>query len=241
MNQGAVRESILIVEDNKETASLLSAYLEKEGFNTITAYDGRQALELAKADDIVFVVLDLMLPHLDGWEVCRELRRSSDVPILILSARGEAHERILGLTLGADDYVVKPFSPGELVARVKTILRRARPATSRLKEHLSCGELVLDLDKRKVTRQGEAIALTPSEYKLLHTLMTDAGRVFLREELLSCLYPHGDAVVDRVVDVHIGKLRQKIEDDPANLQYILTASGLGYQFADAVERKEIKL
>lgn len=241
MNHCASKDSILIVEDNKETSSLLSAYLEKEGFNTVSAYDGRQALELARSHEFVFVILDLMLPHLDGWEVCRELRRSSNVPILILSARGEAHERILGLTLGADDYVVKPFSPGELVARIKTILRRTRPGTSRRKEHLSCRELVLDLDKRKVTLNGKTLSLTPSEYKLLQTLMTDAGRVLLREELLSCLYPHGDAVVDRVVDVHIGKLRQKIEDDPANPQYILTARGLGYQFADAVERREVEL
>jgi DNA-binding response OmpR family regulator len=176
----------------------------------------------------------------DGWELCREFRRSSDVPILILSARGEAHERILGLTLGADDYVVKPFSPGELVARVKTILRRTRPDTSGRKERLTFRELVLDLDKRKLFQRGKTISLTPSEYKLLLTLMSDAGRVFLREELLSCLYPQGDAVVDRVVDVHIGKLRQKIEDDPANPHYILTARGLGYQFADAVEREEIE-
>jgi DNA-binding response OmpR family regulator len=238
MGQTAPRGSILIVEDNKETSSLLSAYLEREGFDTISAYNGQQALELARHDAPLLVILDLMLPLLDGWEVCRQLRRSSDVPILILSARGEAHERILGLTLGADDYVVKPFSPGELVARVTTILRRARPGSSKRKELLSCRELVLDLDRRKVTLCGHAVQLTPSEYKLLHTLMADAGRIFLREELLSCLYPHGDAVVDRVVDVHIGKLRQKIEDDPSNPQYILTARGLGYQFADRVEQPE---
>lgn len=241
MNQGTSKQSILIVEDNKETSALLSAYLEKEGFTTISAYDGRQALELARGQEIVFVILDLMLPHVDGWEVCRELRRSSDVPILILSARGEAHERILGFALGADDYVVKPFSPGELVARVKTILRRARPDSARPHDHLSCRELVLDLDKRKVTLCGKTISLTPSEYKLLQTLMTEAGKVFLREELLSCLYPHGDAVVDRVVDVHIGKLRQKIEQDPANPKYILTARGLGYQFSDSVRRGRVEL
>jgi DNA-binding response OmpR family regulator len=238
MDQTAPHQTILIVEDNKETSSLLSAYLEKEGFKTVSAYDGRQALQLARTNDLAFVILDLMLPHLDGWEVCRELRRSSDVPILILSARGEAHERILGLTLGADDYVVKPFSPGELVARIKTILRRARPDSSRRRKRLSCRELVLDLDKRKVTLCGETISLTPSEYKLLQTLMTEAGRILFREELLNCLYPYGDTVVDRVVDVHIGKLRQKIEKDPANPQYILTARGLGYQFSEAVEKAE---
>lgn len=241
MKQTPPQRTVLIVEDNKETASLLAAYLEKEGFNTVSAYDGRQALQLARTSDLIFVILDLMLPHVDGWEVCRELRRSSDVPILILSARGEAHERILGLTLGADDYVVKPFSPGELVARVKTILRRARPDSLRRKKRLSCHELMLDLDKRKITLCGETISLTPSEYKLLKTLMTEPGRILFREELLSCLYPYGDTVVDRVVDVHIGKLRQKIEKDPANPQYILTARGLGYQFSDAVEQVEEEL
>jgi len=235
MNQAAPKGTILIAEDNRETASLLSAYLEREGFNTVSAYDGRQALELARRHDPVFVILDLMLPHVDGWEVCRELRRSSDVPILILSARGEAHERILGLTLGADDYVVKPFSPGELVVRVKTILRRARPGSPERKGQLSCRQLVLDLEKRKLTLCGQVISLTPSEYKLLQALMTSAGRIFLREELLSYLYPHGEAVTDRVVDVHIGNLRQKIEDDPSQPRYILTARGLGYQFADGTE------
>src|SRR5215212_5598686 len=232
LEQVASERPILIAEDDRKTAALLSAYLEREGFSTIPAYNGRQALELTRHHNPIFVILDLMMPHVDGWEVCREVRRSSDVPILILSARGEAHERILGLTLGADDYVVKPFSPGELVARVKTILRRARPDPVKRRQRLSCRELVLDLEKRKVTLCGQAVQLTPSEYKLLQTLMADAGRIFLREELLSCLYPNGDAVVDRVVDVHIGNLRQKIEENPSNPQYILTARGLGYQFAD---------
>jgi DNA-binding response OmpR family regulator len=236
MNQTVSKGSILIVEDNKETSSLLSAYLEREGFNTIPAYNGRDALELARRHDPALLILDLMLPHVDGWEVCREVRRLSDVPILILSARGEAHERILGLTLGADDYVVKPFSPGELVVRVKNILRRARPDSQRSGERLSCGELVLDLEKRRVTLRGNAVALTPSEYKLLHALMTARGRVLLREELLNHLYPDGEAVTDRVIDVHIGNLRHKIEDDPSNPRYIMTARGLGYQFADGDER-----
>jgi DNA-binding response OmpR family regulator len=233
--------SILIVEDNKETSSLLSAYLEKEGFSTISAYDGQQALELARKHGPVLVILDMMLPKVDGWEVCREIRRSSDVPILILSARGEVHERILGLTLGADDYVVKPFSPGELVARVKTILRRVRSDSAKGKEKLSCRELVLDLEKRKVTLRGQAVQLTPSEYKLLQALMTASGRIFLREELLNYLYPDGQAVTDRVVDVHIGNLRQKIEDDLSKPQYILTARGLGYQFVDLDEQPEGEL
>lgn len=217
--------------------SLLSTYLEREGFSTMMAHDGREALDLALRHDPVLVILDLMLPHLDGWEVCREVRRSSDVPILILSARGEAHERMLGFSLGADDYVVKPFSPGEVVARVKTILRRAESGLSR-KGKLSCRELVLDQEKRKACLRGRTVSLTPSEYKLLQVLMTAAGRIFLREELLNHLYPQGEAVTDRVVDVHIGNLRQKIEDDPSKPRYVLTARGVGYQFADGDDLAE---
>jgi DNA-binding response OmpR family regulator len=233
--------AILIVEDNKETSFLLSAYLGKEGFDTISAFDGRQALELARRHNPALVILDLMLPQMDGWEVCREVRRSSDVPILILSAKGEAHERVLGLTMGADDYVVKPFSPEELVARVKTILRRVKPASPKEQGQLSYRGLVLDPEKRKATLRGQALQLTPSEYKLLQALMTAAGRIFLRDELLGHLYPDGGAVVDRVVDVHIGNLRQKIEGDPSKPQYILTARGLGYQFADGDARTEGEL
>lgn len=235
MERTASKRPILIAEDDGRTTSLLSAYLEREGFSTITANDGRRALELARRHDPVFVILDLMMPHLDGWEVCREVRRSSDVPILILSARGEAHERILGFSLGADDYVVKPFSPGEVVARVKTILRRMEPGAARRKARLSCGELVLDLEKRKVSLRGQAVLLTPSEYKLLHVLMSAAGRIFLREELLNHLYPNGETVCDRVIDVHIGNLRQKIETDSSQPRYVLTARGVGYQFADGDE------
>lgn len=227
---------ILIVEDDKKTASLLSVYLEKEGFETVTAYDGRQALELARTRNPIFVILDLMLPLLDGWEVCRRLRRSSDVPILILSARDEEIDRVSGLTLGADDYVVKPFSPREVVARVKAILRRGRLGRSDDEQVLSRGDLVLDPEKRKVTSDGHVVPLTPHELTLLRTLMATPGRVYTRDELLTRLYPGEDvAVIDRVVDVHIGKLRQKIEHEPSNPRYILTVRGVGYQFAETSE------
>jgi len=223
---------ILIAEDDHKTASLVALYLEKEGFKTIPAYDGQQALSLARQHNPAFVILDLMLPNLDGWEVCRELRRSSDVPILILTAREEEMDRVLGLSLGADDYVVKPFSPRELVARVKAILRRARPDVPKEKDRLSCGDLVLDLDKRRVTLSGRPVSLTLSEYKILQALMAAPGRIFSREELLDCLYPSGEAVIDRVIDVHVGKLRQKIEDDASRPKYILTVRGLGYRLAE---------
>lgn len=233
MNQSACSGPILIVDDDGKTSALVTLYLEREGFDSISASDGQQAIELANRHNPTLVILDLMLPNMDGWEVCRELRRSSDVPILILTAREEELDRILGLSLGADDYVVKPFSPRELVARVRAILRRARPNPWQAKGLLSHGELVVNLEKRKVTLNGDRVALTPSEYKLLHALMAAPGRVFTREELLNHLYPGGEAVIDRIVDVHIGKLRQKIEDDPSSPRFISTVRGVGYQFAEA--------
>jgi DNA-binding response OmpR family regulator len=204
MSSSATRGPILIVEDDKKTASLVQLYLEREGFETVLAHDGHEALELARRHRPIFIILDLMLPLVDGWEVCRELRRSSDVPILMLTARGEEVDRISGLTLGADDYVVKPFSPRELVARVKAVLRRGRLRSTVEKDILSHGGLALDPE-----------------------------RVFTRDELLDHLYPSGEAVIDRVIDVHIGKLRQKIEEDQANPRFILTVRGIGYQFEES--------
>lgn len=223
---------ILIVEDDRKTAALLELYLERDGFKTVLAYDGEQALELAQRHKPIFIILDLMLPVVDGWEVCRQLRRSSDVPILMLTARGEEVDRISGLTLGADDYVVKPFSPRELVARVRAVLRRGRLKLSKEKSVLSHAGLVLDLEKRKVSLNDRRVQLTPHEYNLLQTLMSAPGRVFTRDELLDQLYPGGEAVIDRVIDVHIGKLRQKIEEDPSKPRFILTVRGIGYQFEE---------
>lgn len=220
------------MEDDRKTASLVALYLEREGFKTVAAHDGHQAVELARRHNPVFVVLDLMLPNMDGWEVCRTIRQSSDVPILILTAREEEMDRVLGLSLGADDYVVKPFSPRELVARVKAILRRTRSESREQKNLLSFGPLVLDPQKRRVTLNNRPISLTRFEYNLLSTFMAAPGKIFSREELLTCLYPSGEAVIDRVIDVHIGKLRQKIENDISSPRYILTVRGLGYRFAD---------
>ena len=223
---------ILIAEDDTKIAALVSMYLEHAGFRTIVAQDGQQTLAFAVQYQPRFVILDLMLPVVDGWDICRELRRSSDVPILILSARDEEVDRVLGLSLGADDYLVKPFSPRELVARVKAILRRTQSHVMRRHPFYTYEALMLDHTKRKVTLHGEPVSLTPSEYTLLHTLIAAPGRVFSRQALLDYLYPGGDTVVDRVVDVHIGKLRQKIEPFPAHPRYILTVRGIGYQFTD---------
>lgn len=235
MSSALAERPILIVEDDEKTSFLLSAYLAREGFKTISAYDGRQALDLARQRDPIFTILDLLIPNVDGWEVCQELRRVSDIPILILTARGDSHDRIMGLKLGADDYVVKPFSPKEVVARVKAILRRARPDSPKTKSLLSYHGLVLDMHKRTVTLRGDRVSLTPSEFKLLQALMAAPGRILMREELLNHLYPTGGVVVDRVIDVHIGNLRQKIEQDPANPRYVLTSRGLGYQFVDGMD------
>ena len=226
-------KTILIVEDDKKTTSLVALYLEKEGFNAVVAHDGLEGLTLAKRHSPILIILDLMLPKLDGWEVCRQLRRISDVPIIMLTARGEEVDRISGLTLGADDYVAKPFSPRELVARVKAVLRRGRFYPIKDKSILSYKDLVLNLEKRTVRLKDRSVQLTPHEYALLQALMLSPGRVFTRDELLDHLYPAGEAlVIDRVVDVHIGKLRQKIEDNPSAPRYIMTARGVGYHFAE---------
>jgi len=231
MNQLVAGGPILIVEDDKKTSDLVSLYLEREGFKTVAAYSGHEALQSASQHEPILVILDVLLPDLDGWDICQQIRASSAVPILMLSAMGEAHERIKGLTLGADDYVAKPFSPREVVERVKAILRRTKIEPP-VNGTLSCGSLILDCNKRKVTLDGNRVPLTRSEYRLLEVLMCTPGRIFLRDELLNHLYPTGGAVVDRVIDVHIGNLRHKIEDDPSDPRCILTARGLGYQFTD---------
>jgi len=234
------REPILIVEDDRNIAALVETYLERAGYATLVARDGLRALELARQGRPQLVVLDLMLPGLDGWEVCRELRRVSDVPILMLTAREEETDRIVGFSIGADDYVVKPFSPRELVERVKAILRRARVAARRDGEVLEHDGLMLEPDKHKVMLDGEALALTPSEYTLLHALMAARGRVLSRSQLLGHLYRRGETVVERVIDVHIGKLRQKIETDPSSPRYVLTVHGIGYRFAEPEDSQVVR-
>lgn len=226
---------ILIVEDDINTAALVRTYLENEGFSVLHAADGLIGLELAKEENPIFVILDIMLPGLDGWEICRQLRTFSNVPVLMLTAREEEIDRVKGLAIGADDYVIKPFSPRELVERVKAILRRVRPVAEKMQNMLSYGPIEMDLEKHRLRRAGKSVQLTTSEFRLLKTLMKSPGRVFSRDELLTSLYQHGEIVVDRVIDVHIGKLRQKLEDEPAKPKYILTSRGFGYSFSDEVD------
>lgn len=220
---------VLVIEDDRHIAALVKTYLEQEGFRTAVAYDGEVGLELARRLNPCLVILDLMLPKLDGWQVCRELRAASDVAVLMLTARGEEVDRLLGFALAADDYVVKPFSPRELVERVKAILRRLQPRRRPSRPPLRHGALVLDVDAHQATLRGKPLVLTPSEFRLLESFMTHPGRVLSRETLLNQLKTHGEIVVDRVVDVHVGKLRRKIEADTANPRYIETVRGIGYR------------
>jgi len=226
------QHTILIVEDDPNTASLVATYLQREGFTTLIARDGQQALQLAERKKPGFIILDVMLPGLEGWDVCRELRKFSEVPILFLTAREEEIDRILGLSLGADDYVVKPFSPRELVERVKAILRRVHKAPNLDSVSLNCGPLTLNPVEHRVTLDGRQVELTAAEFRLLHSLMQTPGKVFSRDELLERFCQHGENVIDKVIDVHIGKLRQKLGDDPTQPRFIETVRGFGYRFSD---------
>jgi DNA-binding response OmpR family regulator len=227
-----VQNTILVVEDDRRTSALITLYLLRHGYNVVSAFSGRDALELAAQHRPLLTILDVMLPDLDGWEVCRLLRATSAVPVLMLSSLGRATDRIRGLQLGADDYVAKPFSPKELMARVGAILRRAGTGASRdcILRHQG---IIVDLTKRQVTVDGRYISLTPSELRLLQAFIAAPGRVYAREELLRHLYPSGGVVIARVVDVHVGKLRQKIELDLSDPRYILTARGIGYYLSDS--------
>jgi DNA-binding response OmpR family regulator len=226
----------LIIEDDRNTSALISLYLKREGFDVQAAGDGETGLIIAAKRRPDIVILDLMLPKIDGWEVCRRLRQGSDVPVIMLTARGEEVDKVSGLTLGADDYVVKPFSPRELAARVQAVLRRASRLEISKKRRVSIGDILLDLEGHQLSIKGRSVAVTPHEFTLLQTLMSAPGRSFTRDELLGRLYPNREAtVIERVVDVHLGRLRQKIEPDPSAPKYILTVRGVGYRFADPLE------
>jgi DNA-binding response OmpR family regulator len=235
------RARILVVEDELRTREILALYLGEAGYDVQSVHDGRSALDAVDERPPQLIVLDLMLPGMDGWEVCRRIRQTSDLPIIILSARQEEEDRLLGLGLGADDYVVKPFSPREIVLRVKAILRRTRSSAqpahgsdsewSHEPQTIGTGEVILDEERRSVSVRGQEVILTPSEYKLLTALMRRPNKTFARDELLNQLYPLGGQVVPKVIDVHIGKLRHKIETDPQHPTHVITVRGFGYRFA----------
>ncbi len=228
---------ILVVDDDAKIVRLVRTYLERDGFAVVTAADGPAALDAIERHRPALVVLDLMLPGLDGRAVIRAVRRDDEAgatPILILSARGSTLDRIAGLEDGADDYLPKPFSPAELVLRVKSILRRTAAATTGdgPRTTLEQADLVIDLDRHEVTRDGESIPLTRVEFRLLVTLVEAGGRVLTRDQLLDAVYGADQAeVLDRTVDVHVGRLRDKLGDDADAPRYVATVRGIGYRAA----------
>jgi DNA-binding response OmpR family regulator len=229
----ANQTTVLVVDDEAGIVRVVRAYLEKEGFRVLEAADGPSALDLARADPPDVVVLDVMLPGLDGLEVLRRLRRFSEAYVLMLTARTEEMDRVVGLEVGADDYVTKPFSPRELVARVKALLRRPRGAATDGETPEAppqrIGDFVIDRARHEVTRRGEPIDLTAREFALLETLAAQPGRVHSRAQLLEQVWG-SEFYDDHVVEVHLTNLRRKIEDDPSRGRYLQTVRGVGYRF-----------
>jgi DNA-binding response OmpR family regulator len=225
---------ILVVEDESKIARLVRDYLEHAGFEVVVAGDGEVALAEARRARPDLIVLDLGLPGRDGLDVARGLRRTSNVPIVMLTARGDETDRIVGLELGADDYVVKPFSPRELVARVRAVLRRSEAASSGGRsEVLRVADVEVDLPRMRVTVGGRPVELTPTEFQLLAAMVREPGRVFTRGQLLDAVHGVAFESYERAVDAHVKNLRKKIEPTPGHPRYLLTVHGVGYRFADA--------
>ena len=230
---------ILVVDDDPKIVALVRTYLERERYPVITAGDGRAAIRAIEEDDPRLVVLDLMLPEIDGMAVIRRARAAGDTPILVLSARGTVGDRILGLSEGADDYLPKPFSPAELVVRVRSILRRTEQTAAPDAAVLVLGDLELDTARHQARVAGRPIALTALEMRLLGALLLADGRVLDRDGLLDVLYGHGEGdVTDRAIDVYVKRLREKLGDDPAAPRYVATVRGVGYRAAGPVRRRE---
>jgi DNA-binding response OmpR family regulator len=223
---GDVMQRIMVVDDEKKIVQMVRAYLENEGFKTYAAYDGEEALHGLDEWDPDLIVLDLMLPKLSGIEVTKRIRASSNVPIIMLTAKAEEADRVVGLELGADDYVVKPFSPRELVARVRAVLRRLDE--SKEAEHITRGEL--EIETREVTIAGDHVELTPTEFDLLTFLARRPGQVFTRLQLLREVQGYTYDSFARTIDTHMKNLRKKIEPDPKEPRYLLTVHGVGYRF-----------
>jgi two-component system alkaline phosphatase synthesis response regulator PhoP len=228
-----MNETILVIDDEPKIVKLARDYLEKSGFRVVTAADGTAALAQARHERPDLIVLDLNLPGMDGLDVCRALRRESDVPIIMLTARVEEADRLIGLELGADDYITKPFSPRELVARVRAVLRRVRGGV-RSPELIRAGDLEIDLNAHRVTRGGEPILLTRIEFKLLAILARNPGLTFTRDQLVERLHGVAYEGYDRSVDSHVKNLRRKLEANPMEPRTILTVYGVGYRFSDEV-------
>lgn len=225
-------KKVLIVEDDRNTARLVELYLQKDGYRVAVAADGKTGLELARRTRPDLAILDVMLPEMDGLEVCRQLREESSLPIILLTARSTEDDKLAGLDLGADDYVTKPFSPRELVARVRAVLRRTSGAEE---EHadVSVGDLTVSFTRHEVTRGGKRIDLTPTEFNLLGLLVRNPYRAFSRLQLVEQVFGFDYAGLERTIDVHVMNLRRKIEPDPAKPRYVKTVFGVGYRFEAA--------
>jgi DNA-binding response OmpR family regulator len=233
MEEVKVRRA-LIVDDEEKIVEILSRYLQDEGFVVTAAYDGAEALKIALVDNYDVILLDLNLPRLSGVEVFKAIRKVSDVPILMVTSRDDPVDRIVGLELGADDYVSKPFNPREVVARVKNILSRVdrKPAVTRVAHDVQrVGDLEIDRTGHEVQLRGERIKLTPMEYRILDTLLRNAGAALTRAQLLEAVNVDSTDVFDRTLDKHIANLRNKIGDDPNRPRYVLTVHGVGYKLA----------
>lgn len=226
------RETILVVDDEPKIVKTVRAYLEDAGFRAVAAGDGQMALTVFRHEKPALVILDLGLPGMGGLDVARTLRRESNVPIIMLTARVDETDKLIGLELGADDYVTKPFSPRELVARVRAVLRRVQDERTDAPLPIRAGEVHIDLERRQVTVAGESVELTPTEFDLLTVLARHPGRVFSRLELLDRVQGHTFEGYERTIDAHVKNLRQKLEPDPKDPRYILTVYGVGYKFTE---------
>jgi two-component system alkaline phosphatase synthesis response regulator PhoP len=225
-------ETILVVDDEPKILKTVRAYLENAGFRVVTAGDGQMALTVYRHEKPSLVVLDLGLPGMDGLDVARTLRRDSNVPIIMLTARVDEADKLIGLELGSDDYVTKPFSPRELVARVRAVLRRTGGEREQAPVPIAAGDVMIDMERRQVTVSGQPVDLTPTEFDLLVVLARHPGRVFTRLELLDRVQGYAFEGYERTVDAHVKNLRQKIEPDPKQPRYLLTVYGVGYRFAE---------
>jgi len=228
-------DRILVIDDDVELCSLVGEYLEPEGFQTEAVYDGNRGLERALSGNYRLIVLDVMLPGMNGFDVLRKIRSTSRIPVLLLTARGEDVDRIVGLEIGADDYLPKPFNPRELVARIRAILRRAqpseKPADEGIPEALHVGDIDLDPATRTVLHKGQPVDLTSVEFNLLHVLLREAGRVVARERLVDEVLSRKFSPFDRSIDMHVSKVRKKLGDSDNGTDHIKTVRGVGYIFA----------
>jgi DNA-binding response OmpR family regulator len=228
---------LLIADDNRQITSILEEYSKKEGYEAVIAYDGLQAMDMIKSENFDIILLDVMMPKMDGFEVVREIRKESDIPVIMITARGEDFERIMGLDIGADDYIVKPFSPQEVMARVRAVLRRLSKETIKQKKSLlQIDNLVIDIDDYIVTINSNKVMLTKKELELLWTLASSIGKVFTRDNLLNILWGYDYYGDTRTVDTHVKRLRAKLNEYPHDKWDVITIWAVGYKFEEKNEK-----